>query len=127
LTADASSARGYDESNWSNSPLGCSTMFAAPTWQTGSACGTSRAGVDVSVLADVTSGYAVYSSIQGGWIVLGGTSAGAPFVAGLYGAAHDFPATSSGAATLYAKRGSFNAVANSGGKTLGSPNGLTGF
>jgi hypothetical protein len=69
----------------------------------------------------------VYSTIQGGWIVLGGTSAGAPFIAGLYGAANDYPATATGASTLYAARGSFNTVLNAKNTTLGSPSGLTGF
>jgi subtilase family serine protease len=127
LTLDAASPRGYDESLWTSSPTGCSTMFAAPTWQTGAACGGARAGTDISILGDVTTGYAVYSTIQGGWIVLGGTSAGAPFIAGLYGAANDYPATATGASTLYAARGSFNTVLNAKNTTLGSPSGLTGF
>ncbi len=127
LTLDAASPRGYDESLWSGSPIGCSILNAAPAWQTGSACGAARAGTDISMLANVATGFAVYSTVQGGWIVLGGTSAGAPFVAGLYGAANDFPATAVGASTLYAKRGSFNTVLNANDTTLGSPNGLTGF
>ena len=54
------------------------------------------------MVADFATGVAVYSSVQGGWIVLGGTSVGAPFVAGLYAAANDFGAGSTGARGVYA-------------------------
>ncbi|HEV3086269.1 MAG TPA: hypothetical protein VGX96_03505 [Candidatus Elarobacter sp.] len=124
LTQDASTARGWRESPWAATGTGCSVMFAVPAWQKGSACTTGRAVPDVSVIADYNPGVAVYSNNEGGWIVLGGTSAGAPFVAGLYAAAGDYGAGTVGAPSLYANAGLLNVL---GGATLGSPNGLAGF
>jgi subtilase family serine protease len=99
-------------------------MFAVPNWQNASACTTGRAVPDVSVIADYNPGVAVYSTPEGGWVVLGGTSAGAPFVAGLYAAANDYGAATVGAPSLYANASRLNVL---GGATLGSPNGLAGF
>ena len=127
LTADTASARGYDETVWQQSATGCSTMFAAPSWMSGMACGAQRGPADVSFLADFSPGIAVYSSVQGGWVVLGGTSAGAPFVAGLYGAANDYGLLTTGAPSIYLKRSLLNVVQGAAGTTLGTPNGLTGF
>ena len=122
-----SSARGRHESVWEKSGAGCSATVAAPSWQAGTSC-TTRSVPDVSVAAALNPGVAVYDSNDGGWIVLGGTSAGAPFVAGLYAQALDFGSASAGAASIYAHLGSLNAVDASGFKpTPGSPNGLGAF
>jgi kumamolisin len=43
---------------------------------------------DVSVVADPATGVAVYSQLNGGWNVVGGTSVGAPLWAGLYSVAN---------------------------------------
>lgn len=125
LAADASSPRGWDESVWNGSGNGCSAMISVPSWQTvtGSCGASGRAIPDVSFLADSTVGVAVFSSSEKGWVAFGGTSVGAPFVAGLYGAANDYGAGTVGAPSLYANLGSLNAVAGA----AGSPNGLTGF
>jgi subtilase family serine protease len=127
LTQNASSARGWSETVWSSSGFGCSAMFGTPAWQTSSACTSGRATADVSMLADYNPGVAVYSSSDGGWIVLGGTSVGAPFVAGLYAQAGDYGAGTVGAPNLYANLGSLNPVGGAAGYTNGSPNGLAGF
>ena len=124
LAADATSARGWTDTAWANSGSGCSIMFAVPAWQSGAWCTTGRAVADVSVIADYNPGVAVYSSVEGGWVVLGGTSVGAPFVAGLYAAANDYGAATTGAPKLYVTPGALNAVA---GASLGSPNGLGAF
>ena len=124
LTQDGTTARGWREAPWANTGSGCSIMFAVPAWQTGSACTGGRAVPDVSVIADYNPGVAVYSSAEHGWVVLGGTSAGAPFVAGLYAAANDYGAATVGAPSLYANASRLNVL---GGASLGSPNGLAGF
>ncbi len=124
LTQSGTSARGWSETPWANTGSGCSIMFAVPAWQTGSACTSGRAVPDVSVIADYNPGVAVYSSAEHGWVVLGGTSAGAPFVAGLYAAANDYGAATVGAPSLYANASRLNLI---GGATLGTPNGLAGF
>jgi subtilase family serine protease len=124
LTADAGAARGWDEAAWSGSGNGCSIMVALPSWQGAAApCNGSRSVPDISMLADSSIGAAVYSTAEKGWVVLGGTSLGAPFVAGLYAAAADYGAGTVGAPNIYANLAQFNVVPG----TNGSPNGLAGF
>ncbi len=123
LQADATTARGWTETVWQGSGNGCSAMVGIPSWQTAAGACSGRSIPDVSMLADSTLGVAVYSSAEKGWVVLGGTSIGAPFVAGLYGAANDYGAATAGAPNLYANLTNLNAVQG----TNGSPNGLTGF
>ena len=127
LTADATSPRGWSETAWAQTGFGCSIVFAAPSWQNGSACSGTRSVADVSMIADYNPGVAVYSTAEGGWIVLGGTSVGAPFVAGLYAAANDYGAGTVGAPQLTANASMLNPVAGPAGATLGSPNGLAAF
>jgi subtilase family serine protease len=117
-------ARSWTESEWNGSGDGCSIMIPQPAWQTAGSCGGFRSVPDVSVLGDsVNPGVAVFNTTEKGWIVLGGTSVGAPFVAGLYAAAADYGASTVGAPNLYANLGALNPVAGANG----SPNGLTGF
>ena len=123
LQQDATNPRGWTETVWQGSGNGCSAMIAMPSWQTASGGCSGRAVPDISMLADSALGVAVYSSAEKGWVVLGGTSVGAPFVAGLYGAANDYGAATVGAPSLYANLTSFNTVIG----TNGSPNGLAGF
>ncbi|HEX3465008.1 MAG TPA: hypothetical protein VHS78_13255 [Candidatus Elarobacter sp.] len=121
--APGGGTRGWNESAWSQTGAGCSAIFAPPAWQTPQNGCTGRWVPDVSVVGDYGTGVAVYSSAQGGWIVLGGTSVGSGFVAGLYAAANDFGAGTTGAPGIYAKLAALNAVAGGGV----SPNGLSGF
>ena len=90
-------ARGWTETAWSGSGSGCSAYEPKPAWQTDSGCAR-RTVADVSAVADPNTGVAVYDSncnivgqILGqcfkGWGVVGGTSASAPIVAGVYGLA----------------------------------------
>ena len=127
LTADATSTRGWSETAWAQTGFGCSVVFPAPAWQNASGCSGTRSVADVSMIADYNPGVAVYSSAEGGWVVLGGTSVGAPFVAGLYAAANDYGAATIGAPKLSANAGALFPVAGPAGATLGSPNGLAAF
>ncbi len=123
LSADGS-ARGWAETEWNGSGDGCSAMTQAPPWQARSGqCNGARSVPDVVMLADSNLGVSVYSDAEKGWVVLGGTSVGAPFVAGLYAAAADYGSFSIGAQKLYSNLGQLNTVAG----TNGSPNGLAGF
>jgi len=115
---------GWSETAWSSSGTGCSGYFAAGSWQHTS-CGK-RSVADLSVVADLNPGIAVYDTAARGWVVYGGTSAGAPFVAGLFAAAHDYPAGGIGAGPVYAKASHLKAVAGSS-LSLGSPSGLAAF
>ncbi len=80
----STSSRGWTEGAWSSGGSSCSINFAKPSYQpTTSAC-TKRMAADVSSVGDPNTGLAVYNAANGGWIVVGGTSAASPFVAGVY-------------------------------------------
>ena len=80
----ATGARGWAEVAWTSGGSSCSTSIAKPSWQTASTGCTYRAACDVSAVGDPSTGLAVYNKGSGGWIVVGGTSAASPFVAGVY-------------------------------------------
>ncbi|HEX4419732.1 MAG TPA: S8 family serine peptidase [Kofleriaceae bacterium] len=93
----ASNARGWTETVWNGAGSSCSKVIPKPGFQSvvpASAC-ANRAASDVSSVADPNTGVAVYNAGSGGFIVVGGTSAASPFVAGVYarygisGASHD--------------------------------------
>ena len=69
------------ETGWVNSGGGTSAYESKPGYQ-GSLSYANRSGPDVGYDADPNSGFAVYDSLrytgQSGWMVFGGTSAGAP-------------------------------------------------
>jgi subtilase family serine protease len=97
-----SSPRGWAESAWTGSGSGCSSFEPKPAWQTDTGC-AHRAIADVASVADPTTGVAVYDSYQAaGWLQAGGTSAAAPFVAGLYALAGTVTAAVAPGAYLYA-------------------------
>jgi hypothetical protein len=126
---------------------GCSTMFAAPAWQThlsiwaSTACGTKRLSADVAAVADSLTGLDIYDSFDCGaqcgdappdWLTVGGTSLSAPIIAaifGLAGGAHGVPYP---ALTLYGHRGQAYDVTvggngwcdGEGAATCGNPNSL---
>jgi subtilase family serine protease len=88
----SSAARGWTESAWNGSGSGCSRFNTALTGAAGAGTGCSRRAVaDVSAVADPNTGVSVFDStpLQGssGWFVVGGTSASAPIIAGVYGLA----------------------------------------
>jgi hypothetical protein len=77
-----SSARGWSETAWSGTGSGCSNAVAKPPWQTDQGC-SMRMASDVSAVADPSTGVSVYATEgAGGWMVVGGTSAASPLVAG---------------------------------------------
>ena len=68
---------------------GSSVLFQRPPYQTGIVADNSREVPDVSMLADVAPGYAIFCSISGDgcdrkhpWTSVGGTSAATPLLAG---------------------------------------------
>jgi subtilase family serine protease len=143
-------ARGWTETAWSGAGSGCSSYNAAlsgaASFNTG--CST-RAEADVSAVADPNTGVAVYdtTAYQGrsGWWVVGGTSASAPIIAGVYALAgneasidNNYPYTHWSSANFYditsGSNGSCptsqwcNARTGWDGPTgLGTPNGTGGF
>jgi subtilase family serine protease len=79
----STNTRGWADKAWSDAGSSCSSDIAKPSYQTSSAC-SRRAASDVSAVADPNTGVAVYNAGSGGWIVVGGTSASSPLVAGMY-------------------------------------------
>ncbi|MGZ3383732.1 MAG: SdrD B-like domain-containing protein [Isosphaeraceae bacterium] len=77
-----------DETGWSGSGGGPSTIYSAPSYQQESVTGyTARTVPDVAADADPHTGVSVYSPSDGGWFTVGGTSAATPIWAGLIGIA----------------------------------------
>jgi subtilase family serine protease len=85
LSVDSSGNR-LSETGWSGSGGGISSVEAEPAYQKNfgiTNTGGRRANPDVSYDADPNTGVYVYSSPNGGWFIVGGTSAAAPQWAGL--------------------------------------------
>ena len=115
----ANNARGWSETAWSGAGSGCSAIIAKPTWQTDALC-TRRMVADVSAVADPNTGARVYgptSSTATGWMIIGGTSLSAPFIAGVYGL-HGGTATA-GSEPWLATGGLFDVTSGSNGKSCG--------
>jgi Kelch motif len=74
------SGRSWCETAWSGAGSGCSMVFAKPSWQNDPSC-TMRSEADLSAVADPSTGVAVFSTVEGGWIEVGGTSVASPVVA----------------------------------------------
>jgi hypothetical protein len=136
--------RKWAEKAWDSAGSGCAGYAAKPVFQGDKLC-SSRTEADVSAVADPDTGVAVYRTYGAdGWKVLGGTSASAPIIAGVYALAGRLPAGSAGNALPYRAPSALNDVtagangdcttalchAGSGydGPTgLGTPHGLAAF
>ena len=105
----AANARGWSETAWGdpNQPggagAGCSLYETKPAWQHDPNC-AKRMVADVSAVADPSTGMAEYDFDQGGWIIVGGTSAATPIIAAAFAlggriGSHDYPASYLYAAT----------------------------
>ena len=92
LTRSGSS---FTESVWKGTGSGCSKYETKPSWQTDTAGCAHRTVADVAADADPNTGVAVYDSncsglnalfgkCFSGWGQVGGTSASAPIIAGVY-------------------------------------------
>jgi hypothetical protein len=84
----ARNGRGWLEKVWNEPGIGagasgCSAYVAKPRWQHDAHC-SGRTVADVAALAWEV---AVYDKFYGGWVLVGGTSASSPIVAGIYGLA----------------------------------------
>jgi hypothetical protein len=124
----SSNARGWTESAWSRAGSGCSAWFDKPAWQTDANC-PGRMTADVSAVADPQTGPAVYFTVASsggghsrlagagpGWMVVGGTSAASPFLAGVIGLAGN-PGRYPNASYFYSHAAELNDV-------VGGSNGL---
>jgi subtilase family serine protease len=80
--------RGWSERVWNigfagAGGSGCSAYIAKPSWQHDRSC----PGRTVADVAAVAWNIPIYNKNYGGWVTVGGTSASAPLVAGVYGLA----------------------------------------
>ncbi|WIX99296.1 S8 family serine peptidase [Amycolatopsis mongoliensis] len=145
LARDPSSARGWAESAWQYGGSGCSAYIAKPSWQKDTHCGKRTVADIASAAEDI----AIHYTDAGGWLPANGTSASAPYVAGLIARSGHAGATQP--SSLYAKASSFTDITagtndpTGGGKKCGNdylcvagpgydaptgvgvPSGLTGF
>jgi uncharacterized protein (TIGR03382 family) len=92
LVKDASS-RGWTETAWTSGGSACSLSITKPAYQTNSGC-QFKATTDIAAVGDPQTGVAVYNSRNGGWTVVGGTSASSPFVAAVFAATGNSTQTS---------------------------------
>ena len=99
----STSSRGWAEAAWDGAGSGCSTYIGKPSLQTDPGC-SNRTVADVSAVADPDTGVAVYSTYEGGWLIVGGTSAASPIVAAIFTAAGK---TALGSAFSYTHTGAF--------------------
>jgi hypothetical protein len=127
-------ARGWTESVWSNpskgerqkgrgSGSGCSEYEPKPSWQSDIAC-PGRMETDISAVADPSTPLSVYdtnlSEGGSGWLLLGGTSAAAPFVAGVEGMSSSY-SIGLGAEAFYMQPGSLNDITEGNNGTCTPP------
>ena len=141
----ASNARGWKETAWRGAGSGCSAHQPKPSWQVDNGCAR-RSVADVAAVADPGTGVSVYDSYQaGGWLVIGGTSASAPIIAGVYALAGTPAGGSYPASFPYARASALNDVTGGDNGTctpdylcraragydgptgLGTPNGIDAF
>lgn len=116
-------------SAWELGGSGCETDFPAANGQPAAVtkdCAHHRAASDVSADADPNTGVAVYDSDApssgqpADWAVLGGTSASAPYLAGLYARAGNL-ASVNGPNTLYAAPAKDFTDVTTGNNEIGGP------
>ena len=81
----AANSRGWTETAWTSGGSACSLSIPKPAYQTGTMC-QYKATTDIAAVGDPATGVAVYNTMNqnGGWIVVGGTSASSPLVASIF-------------------------------------------
>jgi subtilase family serine protease len=140
----------WSETAWNGSGSWCSQYIAQPSWQVAlgvaytSVC-SMRISNDVAAVADPSTPLAVYDTYKnGGWILVGGTSAATPIIGSVYALAGN-EGSIVGGSYAYSHNASFNDVTagsngSCGGTFLcmaqhsfdgptgwGTPNGIGGF
>jgi hypothetical protein len=108
LLPEGESGRGWGESVWSRTGGGCTLYIAKPAWQTNTAC-ANRTDNDVAAVASWTSPVSAYDTYElpsPGWQDEAGTSASAPFIAGVV-ALESSALRSEGLAGIYSHPGNW--------------------
>jgi len=79
----AANSREWSEAVWSGTNSGCSGFQSKPTWQTDAGC-SKRTDNDVAAVAAPETPLSVYDTyVHEGWLLVGGTSASTPILAGV--------------------------------------------
>uniref|UniRef100_UPI003F499BA8 S53 family peptidase n=1 Tax=Actinomadura sp. CA-154981 TaxID=3240037 RepID=UPI003F499BA8 len=92
----------WTETAWNSAGSACSAYVPKPSWQRDRLC-DKRAVADVAAVADPAAPVAVYDTFgPPGWVAMGGTSAAAPLIAGVYALAGNADTVDPGA-RLYAE------------------------
>ncbi|MBV8582414.1 MAG: peptidase S8 [Candidatus Eremiobacteraeota bacterium] len=115
----------FAQAPWKFGGSGCSFYEPRPAFQRAAGCAT-RSTVDVAAVADPQTGVATFAAAGGGWVVAGGTSVGAPLLAGAYA----LSANPRGPAYAYAHSKYFTPIGPGryGRQTgLGVPDGVLGL
>jgi IPT/TIG domain len=130
---------------WDEAGSGCSSIFAAPFWQSAApgfsatGCGAERSVADVAAVANPKTGVDIYDSVPEGngeptgWAVFGGTSVSSPIVAAEFALAGGAGGAAYAAANLYAHLGDgadlYDVVAGANGSCAGASScqAVTGF
>jgi len=123
--AKSTSQRGWTEQAWNQSNgatgSGCSAYVPKPKWQHDRHCAM-RTVADVSAVA---ANLAVYDQARRGWLLVSGTSAAAPLVAGVYALAGNATTIAPGYEYRHAKSlfdvttGNNDNINGTGGRTCG--------
>jgi hypothetical protein len=96
----AANSRGWSETAWTGTGSGCSAYETKPAWQTDAGC-SHRTNNDVSAVANPETPVSVYDSYEEpDWMLVGGTSAASPLIAGTMALAEGYT-RSLGAAAFY--------------------------
>lgn len=108
-------ARGWAETAWAGAGSGCSAYVAKPSWQHDGSCGKRSVG-DVAAVADPATPVAVYDTFSvPGWVAVGGTSASAPIIAGVYALAGNTRSIDAGSYLYAHQRDLYDVTAGTNG------------
>jgi hypothetical protein len=126
LQHNASGRPPWTETVWSGTGSGC-TREPKPAWQDDGGCDF-RTDNDVAAVADINTPVSVYDSYETkqkeeAWLLLGGTSAATPIVAGAMALASPYTRSFPGAQALYldaAAGGGFNEITSGANGGCGS-------
>ncbi len=113
-------SRGWTERAWSGAGSGCTLQTPHQNWEPNLPDCSNRAESDTSAVADPNTGVAVYDTFgESGFLVVGGTSASAPIIAGVYGLAENAATIPPYAQRLYSHAGSFYDVTSGSNGSCG--------
>lgn len=87
LTADTSASRGWDETAWSSTGGGCSSIAPKPSWETDDTSPNgclNRTDNDVAAVGDPNTPIAAYDTAAGGWATGGSTVISAAIITATY-------------------------------------------